>query len=325
MIPKIDLHVHLEGTITPSMVRNLAKRNKMTVPQDIFGPNETFIWKDFFDFQSVYDKASNVIRSAEDYYDVTYDYLARIAAEGCIYTELMDSPDHAALCGISYKDNIEGVTRAIDQARKDFGIEARIIIACVRHFGVDKCIKVAEVAAANPHPYIVGFGMGGDEKHYPPGQFAKAFQIAHEAGLKCTVHAGEVVGPSSVWEAINHLPVVRIGHGVRSIEDPTLVEELVDRDIALEVCPGSNIRLRVYPNFQSHPLLALREAGVLIAIGADDPPHFGTTIGQEYENLKFYFGLKDDEVLDITRNAIQVSFADDATKKKLLTTLAHAQ
>lgn len=321
MIAKAELHVHAEGSLPPSLVARLAEKNKLAIPTHIFGPNETFIWKDFLDFLHTYDIASNVLQSGDDYYTLIYDYLARTAKAGSIYTEFMISPDHARLCGISCEDMLAGCIRAIDDARRDHNIEGRLIITCVRHFGLEDCIKVAKLAAKHKHPYIVGFGMGGDEVNFPNRLFAKPFQIAHEAGLQCTTHAGEMVGPESVWEAINYLPVKRIGHGVRSIEDPNLIAALIERDITLEVCPGSNIALGVYPDFASHPLRVLYDAGVRVTLSTDDPPFFNTHIEHEYHLAEHTFGFSPSELLQLTRNSIVASFADDATKQQLLTRL----
>ncbi|NNM58540.1 MAG: adenosine deaminase [Legionellales bacterium] len=318
MVVKAELHLHLEGSLPPSLVTKIAKRNGLVVPSDIFGENETFLWADFLHFLKVYDKASFVLRNAEDYREMTYDYLARTAQMGSIYTEMMVSPDHAALCGVSFEEHLAGVVQGIDDARRDHSIEGRIIMTCVRHFGVEKCINVAKNTVKYLHPYIVGFGMGGDEAGFPPAQFAKAYQIAHEAGLGCTVHAGEMVGPEGVWEAITHLPVTRIGHGVRSIEDPNLLAALRDRDITLEVCPGSNIALRVYPNFASHPLQKLRDAGVKVTLSTDDPPYFDTTLTREYAIAKEHFGFGENELLEMTRNSLEASFVDAVTREKLL-------
>lgn len=318
MIPKAELHVHAEGSISPSLVTQIANKNKIAVPSHIFGPNETFIWKDFLDFLKTYDVASNVLQTGDDYYTIIHDYLVRSAKTGGIYCELMVSPDHARLCGIPYEDMLDGCIRAIDQARKETGIEGRLIITCVRHFDVDACIKVAELAVRHPHPYVVGFGMGGDEQGFPNRLFPKPFQIAHEGGLHCTTHAGEMLGAESVWEAINYLPVTRIGHGVRSIEDPNLIQTLIERDITLEVCPGSNIALRVYPDFASHPLRALYEAGVKVTLSSDDPPFFNTHLAHEYHLAEHTFGFGKDDLLQFTRNSINASFVDDATKKQLL-------
>ena len=167
---------------------------------------------------------------------------------------------------------------------------------------------------SEPHRYVVGFGMGGDEAKYKPVDFAPAYRLVHDNGLGCTVHAGEVMGPESVWPAINDLPVTRIGHGVRSADDPRLMEELVRRGIVLEVCPGSNIALGLYPDRDAHPLHRLIDAGVRVTLNSDDPPFFHTTLGAEYEQA----GLSEPVLRGIARTAIEASFADEATKQRLL-------
>lgn len=318
MVKKAELHLHLEGSMPPSLVTKIAQRNGVDIPHEIFGQGDTFIWDDFLHFLKVYDKASFVLRNTQDYRDMTYAYLAGVAKADGIYAEMMVSPDHARLCGVSYADHLAGVVQGIDDARKDFGVEGRIIMTCVRHFGVDSCVEVALATVKHLHPYIVGFGMGGDEAGFPPALFAKAYQIAHEAGLGCTVHAGEFGGPDSVKEAITHLPVTRIGHGVRSIEDKNLLAELKDRNITLEVCPGSNIALKVYPNFAAHPLQKLREAGVKVTLSSDDPPYFNTHLQNEYDLAVQHFGYNDEDLKEMTRNSIEASFVDEVTKGKLL-------
>jgi adenosine deaminase len=167
---------------------------------------------------------------------------------------------------------------------------------------------------AEPHPYVVGFGMGGDEAKHVPADFAAAYRLACDKGYGCTVHAGEVMGPESVWAAIRDLPVTRIGHGVRSADDPRLMEELARRGTVLEVCPGSNVALGLYPDRAAHPLHRLIAAGVRVTLGSDDPPFFHTTLGMEYDKA----GLGDAELRGITRTAIEASFADEATKQRLL-------
>jgi adenosine deaminase len=317
-LPKAELHVHLEGTILPSMVVKLAQRNNLPVPEGIFGPNETFVYRDFLHFLQVFDQACSVIHTAQDYQDITYDYLARTAKEGAIYVEFMPSPDHAALCGISYTEMLEHSIKAIDRARQDYGIESRIIIVCVRHFGVKKCLHVVEEAIQNPHPYVVGIGMGGNEVDFPPGLFKQVFAKADNAGLGCTVHAGEWAGPEKIWEAINQLPVTRLGHGVRSSEDPKLMAELATRKIILETSPGSNIALGVYPDFAQHPWLKLKAAGIPLTLNSDDPPYYATSVGQEYANAGEHFKLSEGELIAITRTAIEGAFVDREIKKKLM-------
>jgi adenosine deaminase len=308
--------VHLEGTAEPALVRRLADRNGLPVPEGLFDEHGHFAYTHFLDFLDTYDKAAGVIRSGDDYRDITYEYLARCAREGALYVELTASPDHAALVGLSDEEHLGGIARGIDDARAEFGIEGRILISCVRNFGVERALRVARHAAERPHEYVVGFSMAGDEENYPAGDYAEAFAIAAGAGLGCTVHAGEWAGPESVRAALE-LPVTRIAHGVRSIEDPALVEELADRGIALECCPTSNVVLGIFSGYDAHPLPRLRESGVRVTLGSDDPPYFGASIGGEYAVCRERFGFDDQALRDITRTALEAAFCDKALKKDL--------
>jgi adenosine deaminase len=312
-----ELHVHLEGTAPPALIRRLAERNGMTVPDGVFDGPDRFKWVDFLDFLRTYDRAATVVKTAEDYRDVTYEYLVSCAREGAIYVELLVSPDHAASVGLAPAEQQHGVAQGIDDARRDTGIEARMLLVAVRNFGVEAAIKIAEDHADDRHPYIVGFNLAGDEAGYPPAQFAPAYEIAHRSGLGCTVHAGEHAGADSVREALT-LPITRISHGVRAAEDPNLVNEIVERGITLETCPTSNIATLVYPSYDEHPLRRLYEAGVKLTLGSDDPPYFGASIGGEYAVARERFGMGEGELERITRIAIEASFADDALKRSLL-------
>jgi adenosine deaminase len=191
LIPQAELHVHLEGTAPPALIRRLAERNGVDVPHGLFEGSDRFAFGDFLDFLDTYDRAASVIRSGDDYRDITYDYLARCAGQGALYVELTASPDHAALVGLSDEEHLAGIARGIEEARRDHGIEGRILISCVRNFGLERALRVARHAAERPHPYVVGFSMAGDEEGHPAGDFAEAFRIAAAAGLGCTVHAGE--------------------------------------------------------------------------------------------------------------------------------------
>jgi adenosine deaminase len=320
-IPKAELHLHLEGALTPALLRAFASRNNLTLPDDIYDEQDRYIWGDFPEFLKSFDKASAAIRTKQDYADLTHFYLTEQAKVGALYVELFCSPTHAAECGLSYDEHLEAVVDGIDRAEKETGIIGRIIMTCVRHVGGDIAVKVAKETTECGHPYIVGFGMGGNESMFSQETFYPAFKIAADAGLGCTTHAGEVQGPQSVWDAIEKLPVTRIGHGVRSIEDPKLVETLAKRGIVLEVCPGSNISLSVYPDYAAHPLRKFHEAGVKVTLGSDDPPFFHTSLAEEYQRAKDVFGFSDAELLGVTRSAIEAAFVDDTTKTKLLSKL----
>jgi adenosine deaminase len=320
MLPKAELHVHLEGTAPPKLVQRIAARNGIPLPEGMLGEDGRFRYADFLDFLRTYDLAASVIRTGQDYRDITYEYLCACARGGAIYVELTASPDHAALVGLSDEEHLDGIARGIDDARRDTGIEGRILISAVRNFGVEQAMRVARYAAELPHPYVVGFSMAGDEANFPAGDFAEAFAVVAEAGLGCTIHAGEWAGPESVRAALE-LPITRISHGVRAIEDPALVDELAARAIVLECCPTSNVVLGLYPSYEQHPLRRLSEAGVRVTLGSDDPPYFGATIAGEYEVCAERMGFSEDELRQITGNAIDSAFCDDELRDALLARL----
>jgi len=322
MVPKAELHVHLEGTATPDLVRRIAQRNGLEIPEGVFAAPDRFAWRDFLDFLNTYNLVSSVIRTGEDYRDITYEYLSSCARDGAIYVELTASVDHSRIAGLGDAEHWEGIAAGIDDARADHGIEARILSVAVRNYGVERAVEIAQLTAARPHPYVVGFSLAGDEAGYPPEPFAEAYRVAADAGLGCTIHAGEWAGPASVRGALE-LPVTRIAHGVRAIEDPALVQELADRQITLEVCPTSNVVLGVFPTFDEHPFPVLREAGIPLTLGSDDPPYFGASVGGEYEIARQHFGLDDAELIGVTRTAIQASFAEPALRDSLLTRLTN--
>jgi adenosine deaminase len=315
-LPKLELHVHLEGTATPELVQRLARRNSVELPERLLNEHGRFHYGDFLDFLRTYDMAASVIRTAEDYRDITYEYLRDCAAEGAIYVELTASPDHARLVGLTDEEHIGGIGQGIDDARAAHGIEGRILISAVRNFGVERALAVAAYAAEESHPYIAGFSMAGDEANFPIGDFAEAYAIAAGAGLGCTVHAGEWAGPDSVRAALA-LPVTRIDHGVRAIEEPALVAELAARRIVLNTCPTSNVVLGVFPGFDEHPLPRLRDAGVRLTLGSDDPPYFGATIGGEYQVCFERLGFSADDLTAITLTAIDAAFCDEDLKTAL--------
>jgi adenosine deaminase len=307
--------VHLEGTAPPELIGRIARRNGLRVPEGLLGDDERFTFTDFLDFLAAYDRAASVIRTGEDYRDITYEYLRDCAREGAIYVELTASPDHAALVGLSDSEHLEGIARGIDDARAH-GIEGRILISAVRNFGVEQALRVARHAAERPHPYVVGFSMAGDEENFPAHLFAQAYAIASEAGLGCTMHAGEWAGPESVRAALG-LPITRVSHGVRAIEDPALVGELGERGIVLECCPTSNVVLGVYPSYEEHPLAQLAAAGVGVTLGSDDPPYFGASIGGEYEIAQARLGFDEAGLKAITATAIDAAFCEDTLKTEL--------
>lgn len=319
MVKKIELHNHLEGTAPPSLIKKIGERNGFTLKNNIISDcGNYFIWDDFMQFLDVYEQASQVIKKPIDYYDLTYDYLKRCALQDTIYVEMMYSPEHAEnSSGIPSKEHMMAIVEAIDSAEKDFNIIGRIINVAVRHYGVDACESVAKRAHTEPHEYVTGYGLAGDEANFPPKQFKRAFDIANDAELGCTVHAGEMQQPELIIQALDHLPVTRLGHGVRAIEDPALMARLKEEKVHLEICPTSNIALDVYPNYKAHPLRKMYDYGIHLSLNSDDPPYFQCTIGGEYEVAKKHFAFTNDELKNISLMAIDAAFVDEPTKETL--------
>lgn len=322
-IKKAELHVHLEGTITPTMAHQLAKRNGLTIPEGLIAADgQSYLSRDFLHFLSVFDTVAALIKTPQDYYDITFDYLRANALENTIYVEMMYSPDHAEQAtGIPSIEHLFALQQAIDDAKIQFGIVGRIILTAVRHFGADAAIRVAQEISKTSVPCVTGFGLGGDEMNYPPKLFSKAYQIAADAGLLCTVHAGEFAPASGMIEAMEYLPIQRIGHGIQVIHSPETIERLKDRNIALEICPSSNIKLGLFKDFATHPFPTLLESGIKVSLNSDDPPFMSTTLAQEYQRTQQAYHYSDEEMNAITAMAIDCAFVDEETRKALKTAL----
>tara|TARA_Y100001960_G_scaffold184179_1_gene192912 strand:- start:12 stop:992 length:981 start_codon:yes stop_codon:yes gene_type:complete len=319
-IPKAEIHVHLEATISPDLCRKFAQRNKVELNEDIFGSKYAYAWEDFYDFIKKYDLVTSVIHTPEDYRELTYNYLKECAENNVIYVEAMVSSTHAKKKGMTYHSFLEGVSEGAKQAEKDFGIISKYIMNGIRHLGADSVYETAVEVLNNPHNDLVGFGLAGDELHFPPKLFIKTFDMLKEAKFPITVHAGEWDGPDNIRKAINFLHPTRLGHGVRSIEDPELIKEIIEKDIVLETCPTSNIATKIYEDYKSHPVKTLFDQGVKVTVNSDDPPFFNATIEGEYKVMEG-LGLNEKELTSLTHNAIKYSFCDEVNKNKLLSKL----
>ncbi|MDJ0858000.1 MAG: adenosine deaminase [Dinoroseobacter sp.] len=316
-LPKLELHLHLEGAAPPSFVRGLAAEKSIDI-SGIFDPAGAYAYRDFPEFLKVYEAACTVLQTPQDFYRLTRAVLEQSAAQGVIYSEAFLSPD---FCGgrdvAAWREYLAAIEEAARDAEAAEGILLRGVVTCIRHFGPDAARETALCAAETASAFVTGFGMGGDESKGRQGDFAWAFDCAKEAGLRMTTHAGEWGGPESVREAVETLGVERIGHGVRAIEDRDLVEQLVERGTVLEVCPGSNIALGLYPSLSAHPLDRLRMAGAKVTISTDDPPFFHTSMSLEYQRLADTFGWEEADFADIAQTALDAAFCDAETRKKL--------
>lgn len=316
-IPKIELHLHLEGGAPPSFIRGLAREKHVDL-SGIFREDGGYTYRDFWHFLQVYEAATSVLTTPEDYARLTKAVLEECAANGVVYAETFISPD---FCGggdvAAWRDYLTAIREAAEDAERSHGITLRGIVTCIRHFGPERSRPIAVCAAETAGDWLTGFGMAGDELKGKPGDFLWAFDCAREAGLRITVHAGEWGGAASVRDALDALNPERIGHGVQAIDDPALVDRLAEDGIVLECCPGSNVFLGVYPDWRSHPIEKLRERGVKVTVSTDDPPFFGITMTSDYENLNRHFGWDEEIFAEINRTALEAAFCDAATKEKI--------
>jgi adenosine deaminase len=317
---KAELHCHIEGAAAPDLVITQARKyNADTTP---FIRDGSFVWHDFTSFLAAYDFAADLFRTEEDYARLAEHYLTSLARDGAIYSEVFTSPDHATKAGLSPAAYTNALGEGIERAKAKTGIEGRMIVTGVRHVGVESIEAAARFAAKCGHPLVTGFGVAGDERQGDMEDYVRAFEIAREAGLGITIHAGEFGGWESVALALDHIRPSRIGHGVRAIENPDLVKRIADEGVVLECCPVSNIELKVFDGFGSHPFMKLREAGCKVTLNSDDPPYFWTTLKREYDVAQEHFGLDDKALTAITRTAIEAAFVDKKTKAALLARLA---
>lgn len=316
-LPKVELHLHLEGAAPPAFVRAMAAEKGLTL-DGVFDARGDYAWTDFAQFLRTYEAACAALQGPDDFCRLTEAVVAKSAADGVIYAEIFLAPD---LCGPDLGAWPEFLAAIAAGAAAVPQIETRFIPVAIRHFGAERAVAAARAVVASPHPMVVGFGLAGEERTGHPMDFVPAFAVAAEAGLGLTAHAGELAGPDSVRAALDHLPVSRIGHGVRAIEDADLVRRLADEGVVLEVCPGSNVALGLYPDFAAHPVRRLCDAGVAVTLSTDDPPYFHTDLPREYGALSDAFGWTAADFAAMNRTAAAAAFCDAATRAKILSRL----
>jgi adenosine deaminase len=317
-MPKVELHVHLEGSIRPATLLTLAERNGVALPaDDLEGLRHFYRFVDFDHFIKVYFTVSSCLRTPDDFDLIAYQFGADMARQNIRYAEVTFTPwTNVANTGLPFDEVLAGLNEGRARAEAEFGVEYRWVLDIVRD-DPSTGQQVAEWAVGAMDRGVVGLGLGGTERGHPPEWFAAAFQTALDAGLHSVPHAGEIVGPESVWGAIRALKAERIGHGVRSIEDPTLMDYLREHRIPLEVCPTSNLCLGVYASYGEHPLRRLWQQGLWITVNSDDPPMFNTDLVREYQVLadELDFTAKDLECLSLS--ALRASFLPEERKKDL--------
>jgi aminodeoxyfutalosine deaminase len=282
--PKIELHVHLEATLRPERLLEIARRNDYPLPVDtVEGVRGLYRFRDFDHFIEVWILVTNALRHADDFRQVVADYAAEASNHGAVYVEGIFSPIERTWRGVGWDEIFEGYCDGVQDAKERVGIEVRLTPDITRGAPVDDAVRMVEHAIRYRERGVVGVGLGGEETMYPPEPFEPAFRRALDAGLGSVPHAGEVVGPSSIWGALRTLQPSRIRHGIRAVEDRALMEELRDRGIVLDVCPVSNLRTGAVASPQVHPLPELVAFGIPCSISTDDPEMFDTDLTREYE------------------------------------------
>ncbi|NPA91801.1 MAG: adenosine deaminase [Chloroflexi bacterium] len=324
-MPKVELHIHLEGSTTPAMLFHLHERNGLPPPAE--SPEalaEQFRFRDFSDFVDMYLVILNAIRTADDFAYLVYELGRDRARQNILYSEVTVTP-YAHIWmdkGLAPEDIIEGLEEGRRRVREEFRVELRWIVDIPRSLPEPAATWTADWAIAWQDRGVVALGLGGPEAGYPPEHFAHAFARARAAGLHSAPHAGETAGPSSVWGALHALAAERIGHGVRAVEDPLLLAYLREHQIPLEVNPTSNVQLQVYPSLEQHPFPHLWRMGLYLTVNSDDPPLFHTTLTEEYIRLVQTFGFTWEDVTRWVHNAARAAFLDPVEKDALVQRIA---
>jgi aminodeoxyfutalosine deaminase len=318
-LPKAELHLHLEGSITPETLVELSRKNDAS-PLTLEQAKNVYSYHDFPSFLMSFKAVTERLHTAADYETITYNMLRDLAAQGVHHAEAYIS------VGILYhfdRLDVDEVMAAIERGRergeRDFGVTLLWIIDAVRHFGITECTRVFTKAAAlkEQYPSVVGIGIGGDEARGPAQDFRELYAEAKANGLRLTCHAGESTGPQSVWAAVN-IGAERIGHALTAVQDPDLIEILAERQIPLELNVTSNLRTACCPSLTEHPTRRYFEEGLMITLNSDDPPFFGANLLDEYILVQREFEFSLDQMRELAANSVEASFLPPDKKLALL-------
>lgn len=318
-LPKAELHVHIEGTLEPEMMFEMARRNDIRLRfADVDEVRSAYQFTDLQSFLDIYYEGAQVLQTEQDFYDLAAAYLRRAAADGVRRAEIFFDPQTHTARGIPFATVIRGLRRAIDDA-VDL-LSADLIMCFLRHLSPEEAMATFEEALPYRDQFI-GVGLDSSERNRPPELFVDVYRRAAAEGLHLVAHAGEEGPPEYVWQALDLLGVERIDHGVRAVEDPALVDRLVQDQIPLTVCPLSNVKLRVFDRLEDHNLKTLLDKGVKVTINSDDPAYFGGYIGDNYRQTAAVLGLSESDILRIARFSLEATFLDPEAKGALLAEL----
>jgi adenosine deaminase len=316
-LPKAELHLHIEGTLEPEMMFDLAARNSVVLPfASVDEVRAAYEFSDLQSFLDIYYQACAVLLTGQDFYDLMYTYLERAHADGVRRAEIFFDPQTHTERGVGFDVFMDGFTRAIDDAQREMGISAALILCFLRHLPAEDA--VATWQAAQPYrDRILGVGLDSSEAGFPPELFAEPYALAREAGLRTVAHAGEEGPPAYILSALDTLGIERVDHGVRCEEDPALVERLAAEGVPLTVCPLSNLELKVVDRLEDHGLKRLLDQGVKVTVNSDDPAYFGGYVGDNYAAVANALDLDRADVVTLARNSLEASFLDEAAKQQL--------
>jgi adenosine deaminase len=322
-VPKAELHVHVEGTLEPELMVELARRNDVTIPfRDVHAVRAAYRFSNLQSFLDIYYQACAVLRTERDFYDLGLAYLQKASVQGVRHAEIFFDPQTHTDRGIPLRTVFAGLTRALRDGT-EFGVHAHLILCFLRHLPEEQALATLRDALAFRDQFV-GVGLDSSENGFPPARFERVFARAGAEGLRLVAHAGEEGPPDYIWQALELLGAERIDHGVRCLEDDELVRHLARDQVPLTVCPFSNVRLRVVDSLADHPLPALLDRGLLASVHSDDPAYFGGYIGDNYAAVADELDLGVDTVARIARNGISGSFLDDVRRDELLAAIDDA-
>lgn len=315
-LPKAELHVHIEGTFEPELMFAIAQRNEISIPyKSVEEVKQAYNFHNLQSFLDIYYAGANVLIHEQDFYDLAWAYFEKCADDNVVHTEMFFDPQTHTDRGIAFETVINGLQKACDDAKAKLGITSHLIMCFLRHLSEEAAFETLEQAL----PYkdqIIGVGLDSNEVGHPPSKFERAFAKAREAGFLVVAHAGEEGPAEYVWEALDLLKVNRIDHGVRSEEDPELMQRLIAEKMPLTVCPLSNLKLCVVDDMQQHNIRRLLQHGVHVTVNSDDPSYFGGYMNDNFIAIAEALDLSNDELKQLAINSFEASFISDAEKHK---------
>ena len=314
-LPKAELHLHIEGTLEPELMFELAKRNNIEIPyQNIQDIKNAYNFTNLQSFLDIYYAGANVLITKQDFYDLTWNYILKCVENNIIHTEIFFDPQSHTQREIEFKTVILGIVEALNDAKEKFGITSAIIMCFLRHLSQEEALKTLDEALAFKD-YIIGVGLDSSEIGNPPSKFEQVFKKAKEQGFKLVAHAGEEADVSYIFEALDLLDIQRIDHGVQSIKSSSLMERLKKEQIPLTVCPNSNIELKVFENYSQHNIKELLDYGLNVSVNSDDPAYFKGYLNQNFINLWENLDLDKEDIIKLVENSFNSSFISDDLKK----------